>query len=426
VTNEAFANTVVQKLEAFEAATLPQVRQLVEENAKALRGQDQKPPRNSVAEAITQFTLEMASEGGIEAAIRGVTVLAQALEQMCGELQRELDDWRRQRDDLGSEIKRNADSLRQVKFAAFTKKDERLRAILEKQFNDMVDGLLQAVAKPKALEILKEALQIAVSTRGAWETLAGRVMDLANSLEQAARGYETARGVAFHRFDVEQEVTEAGYEKEYLENVLKQHSVEDFFTQIAAEFGGVEKFYGWLSTLQTAQFKSQLQEKLLRLLWERVAPNLLNTDLVDFVTQNPQKAPNFLVKLTQTFELCQPFWSLSPPQVGMEFPAVGGISVVHRRGEEGKWVHPQELEEWKKKNVPLELQGTFSFFHTSRPFEIVVSRRTYGARAYYLREAQEWAKLYKDSLPAAQGNYMFETHAAFMNIPDLFPDRSGR
>lgn len=418
---DEFATQIDQKWQAFTTVDLPRIRVLVEANAKRLLGQDRQPPDNSLLNAVRDFALDFAGRHNSASVQSVLEILGKVVAQMREELESELSRWvTRDRETFRQDFNKRRDELTHLHLAFLRKKDEVLKTGLVNLFNDMITQELWACAKPVALSLLNDLADVVRTETARWVSLTADLASLRRESESEHRRLETRMAGPTGRFVVEQEVTGPGYERRYFDSQRPQTT--EMFAKTVDTFGGSAALYRWLLDIAPVDRVAESGARLGGVIYDAVSPSLLRTNVVDFVASNPDEVKDDLgTKLDLMFQMCQPFWSAKGVTADMVFPEFLALSVFHRDQGEEKSVPPPVVRDWVSGHAPGTDRGRYQILQSAVPYEITLGRRTYGARAYYLAEARQWREVYGIEKKSASGRYMMESHAAFMELPDLFP-----
>src|SRR5206468_1035440 len=131
-------------------------------------------------------------------------------------------------------------------------------------------------------------------------------------------------------------------------------------------------------------------------------------------------------KLSQLFEMCQPFWMTRPPQVNMKYDQVIALGCMPLPAASGGGPQfPPEVQEWTQRYVDATRSGIAVppvILAMTTPYEIELVRYTHGARAWYLADAADWKTKYEAVLK--RGAFPLHLHRSLADLPDLFPDEA--
>ncbi len=420
-----FAAKIGQQWQLFTTTDLKRVQDLAAGNLNRRLGRDLDPPRDLLSVAVDQFALGVAERFNAASARRLLEELQKVIKQVRDELGGELNGWvTRERQASLQDFNARRDQLANLRFPLFRSKDNKtLRALLINLFNDMATQELWAVARPLAIDLLDKLSHLVQTAMEKWRSLTEDLVRLQHEADAARRGLETHHDTPANRFAVEQEVTPAGYEQRYYEGLRQSMPTPQALAKIVEAFGDRQAMYRWLLGLSPAARMAQAAQKLGKTLYDVLAPPLLGTSIVDFIAANPDEVTGELeAKLSLAFQLCQPFWDAPAVKAGMGFPEFMAVSVAHSRAESGALVAPAAVLDWIKKLARGRDRSRYEVIPSDRRYELSLGRRTYGARCYYLSEAKRWRAQFEQESKSANGRFMIETHAAFLSIPDIFPE----
>lgn len=418
-----FVLLLQRKWQEFETDQLPAAKRLVEKNLTVLLGEDQLPPRDLLGEVVREFALQVAAQYNLATVCSVLEELDKVVANMRQELSNEVNEWfSTKRAALESDFHQRCDELSRVTWLkALGSTDERLKSLLIRIFNDRVDAELKVVAKPFAIKVLEVLSNRVRQVYDLCRSVVNGLVSLVREADAHSRKLETNRERISSQFAVEIEVTKPGYERYYFE---KQVDAAALFSKIVGRYTDRRGFYSWLLEAGGAGRGAGLGQELGEMVYAEVGPPLKSTNIVAFVNdlQNADQVGDSLgTKLDLVFELSQPFWDAQAVHSAQVNPEFLGVTVAFEAVGNGQWAPPQLVKEWVQNHGPQGSSGTYQVIPSDVPYELVVGRRVYGARAFYLRSASEWRAKYQQALATARGNFMLETHAALADAPDLFP-----
>ncbi|MCW5932735.1 MAG: hypothetical protein KIT45_00355 [Fimbriimonadia bacterium] len=131
-------------------------------------------------------------------------------------------------------------------------------------------------------------------------------------------------------------------------------------------------------------------------------------------------------KLDCLMQISQPFWSTSQPPGGIHYEQFVAISVPYSRANQGLRSDEQirdldRMVEGLVKNAGVQLERVKDGY----PFALTVMRRTYGARAYYLRSIQQMEHSYLRRSEHEQVRVHLHLDSRFADLPLLTPSIFG-
>lgn len=418
-----FVSLLQRKWQEFEAEQLPAVKRVVETNLTVLLGEDQLPPRDLIGEVVKEFALQVAAQYNLATVCSVLEELDKVAANMRQELSNEVNEWfSTKRAALESDFHQRCDELSRVTWLkALGPTDERLKSLLVRIFNDRVDAELKAAAKPFAIKVLEVLSNRVRQVYDLCRSVVHGLESLAREAEAHSLKMQTHQARISSQFAVEIEVTKPGYESYY----YKEHvDVGALFAKIVGRHTNRPGFYSWLLEAGSGYGVRSLGQDLGEMVYAEVAPPLKLTNLVSFVNdpRNADHVDDSLdTKLDLVFELSQPFWDAEAVHSAQVTPEFLGVNVAFERVGNGQWGPPPLVNDWVRHHGAQGSSGTYQVIPSNVPYELVVGRRVYGARAFYLRSASEWRGKYQQALATAQGNFMLETHGALSDAPDLFP-----
>jgi hypothetical protein len=421
-------------LDQFTAVQLTAIKRLVKDNFEEMLRPTEATGCDKFYDLVCAFALQVAGDEGIDSVEAALVELDQTVAQMRRELETEQGNWT-SRDRDACEQGLNETCLDLQKLGLFGRmlghREEELKSNLVQQYNTLVENHLWDAAKPQAILMMNVLGNHVKEQLAAWQSLSVELAELEKKAENRWRDLETHSGTAARTYVVTQEITNPGYEQQYYQELGL--SSADHLATLIREFGaragqadtGASKqgLFKWMLKVKAKDRINAILEMFLRCLYGPLAEPLLKTDLVQFITQHPQEvAVTIKSKLDMMYGMCQPFWPADgPPAPYTEFMA---LTVRKQRGQGGQLVTPSIVEEWVKQQAGDKALKQ-EILHGAVPYEIVLSRRTSGARAFYLKPLMGWKTIYKDMLKRVGKKFMAETHIAFTGIPDIAEQDGG-
>jgi hypothetical protein len=417
---EEFARRIRDEWNRFSNKLRPKIEDVADQNRKHRIGSTDSSPDNPLRSGPEELALSTAAEHGAEAAEEILEMVVDVVKEMRQEFNTESDDWKEHSQDLERRFDEAADELAQLGSikSFFSSRDEELKKQLIDLYGERVEGALWEAARPEALQVLEKLMAEARDVKASWKTLVTNLEDeLLSTLRNNANDLET-HSEDDDMFVVEQEVTRPGHERRY----YKKNHLEsgEALAQV------LDGQYGDSDQARTELFRDALrgdpmsfgEEVVIGPIYDHYAPRLADTNIIDFVENHPEEVHEdpgedaLKRKLEIQSDLCQPFWSAKT--VGSTFPEFKGVSVVPDGIEDEGPIYPPTVSEW------ADVHG-YNEIPSFNRREIVLSRRTYGARAFYLSPCEEWKENYERRQETSEGDYMLETHVDLEGIPDLFP-----
>jgi hypothetical protein len=413
-----FVASIRQEWKRFEETDLPRVAELVDDNKKQRLGGGSGVPGDNLYELLQNFAVSLARDSGTKGVVTALDELEGLTRGMTNELGDEIRAWKKQQENYRQGFNADCDTLQALSTfkQKFSGKDDRLKRQLIIQFGSYVQSSLWAAARGAALDILEKFSSKLKQVQNEWNSLATSLMNLLNTTNERVAALETRKTKpAGHSVSVEIEVTPPGYEQTYYEQ--SKLDSKKALSLMLNQFGGqIDTFFR--QVLKNEKI-SRLGNLIASPIYEKVAPLLYGTDILAVVDQqaherrsDAQATP--LKELLDTAHmLCQPFWTANTVG-GVELKDFQTISAKPLQTTKEGIVFPPQIVEWAEANM-------FGYIPYESSFEIFLSRRTYGIRAFYLTDAARWKTIYDLRISNFEGSYMHETHTAFRHAPDLFP-----
>ncbi len=430
-----FVELIRERRQAFREAEPVQVQPLVTEN-KRLRvaGADPRAVTDPIGDALRSWVLQVAAETGAAGAARMLQELHEVVVGMRRELEQELHDWSTHGfQQHEQQLNKLCDGLASMGRVAqvLTSKDEKLKLSILMAFNTFVRAQLLALATPSAIDVLNVLENRTAGLLATWQNLISDLERLAAEARQRWQALQTGGwGTGPTRdFVVELEVTQPGYEMRYYDANRKKSAAA--FAKIVEAFehrgqtgrdGGPIAVYRWMAEIEGLERPRLIGVEFSKVILDAFWKDLLDTDIVKFVDQNPDEvSQSFDVKLGLLFDMCQAFWPAQPIEANQRFAEFDAVSSPFHKGSDAQSVPPRSVESWLDSYRKAGTAKATEIIPGAAPYEVVLSRRTHGARAYYLTTAPTWRAKYLVVERAARGDYMLATHQDFLDIPDLFP-----
>lgn len=409
--NREFVKEIERRKQLFDTEDVPKIRSLVDANQRRRVG-GVAAGQDPIREALEAAVLRAATEHGVTGVRELLGELLQTAQAMREELQREIEEWRRNVEPRLSQSL--SAGLRELAAMGWIRRlgprDERLRREIAGTFNEYVVQRCRVEARPAVIDVIDTLIARTRDVQTAWETLNTEMRTLKDEAAKHAARLQTKNRGAARYFVVEQEITPPGYEQQYFE--AHHMSSDEALAVIVASAGDAPALFSALRGKHWPEIGTVLEAPL----EAHIRPQLFGTDIVQFASTDEAARRDLKGKVDLMFDMCQPFWPARPITAHMKFAEFLGISAKPAVADDGSLIAPPSLAEWHG--------GQYQFIVGHAPYEIVISRRTYGARASYLLPAADWRVTYRDHHAAAKGQYMLETHEAFADAPDLFPGES--
>lgn len=425
-----FVAKIKTEWQRFETSALPEVAKVVSANQRArLHGTD-PTPRDRIANEVDTWIRDVAAAHGVAFALATLREATAIVDKIGQELSTEIAAWnttdRRRSEERFDELCVTLSGMNWVKRR--TQADENGKENLIRQFNGRVKSEFGAIARTSAVEIVLHLRRTLDTATTRWNGMYGVLHSLVEKARDRARRLETNDTGSVSDFVVEMEVTPPGYERTHYEenrpktsavlgNVLSLFGTGDDAAQARLDM------LAWLLEMsERSGGMEMIGERLGQRIYESFWKELLATDIIEFIRTNKALVGEGLeARLTLLFDMCQPFWPARAIQSGMTFPDFTGVTVKHAHDAKGNTIPPKIVKDWITKHGSGAAGANTSTISTSVPYEVMLSRRTHGARAYYLGPARTWAMKYDQARQEAKSRFMMETHVAFRSIPDIFP-----
>lgn len=436
---QEFAANVRAELQAFDSSRIPEAREVVDTNRRRILKLSDGEHADPFAGLVQDYAYKVAETYGAKAAMRALKEVDNAATSMRAELEEELRDWNST--NKVETRKHFNESCRKLSGygairSKLSKTDDRLRKSLTTQFNDIVQNEMWAIAKPTAIDLLNIFGNRVKEAHAMWSSLVTDLEIARKAIDEAAVNLQTKTGTPTGGPAVRIDVTTPGYEQRfYKSNKMKsQDALKTLLTHFRTRIGGEESqqlkqsVFSWLLRLEGQNRSDVAAMELSACLFQTVAPPILGTDLVRFVKANRAEVDGTLSqKLDLMFSMCEPFWPAIEPSTELQFPEFMGFTVRlipgAREGDEPRV--PPLVQNWIEKHGSrfgeMSQQKTM---HGAVPYEIVLGRRTYGARTHYLTPVADWKEAWRIVEKLARGKYMQETHVRFDKIESLLPDNN--
>ncbi len=420
----AFAAKIEATRQSFASVDLPKIsHDIVNNNLQVRLGYASDPPSDPLRKAVEELAVTTATDHGVPTTLAVLQDLEEVCKAMKTELEAETTNWASvARQNTLQRFNERRSQLAGLKvWQRAAKTDQKLKRLLIEEFNYYVDQEAWALARPACIRILDTVIGRVRDVAGAWSALGGELREVDRELIAGARRLEAQGGRPMRDFVVEIEVTRPNYEIRYYQaNAIKQ---TDALKLLHDRMGGARALYLGILGLKRAE----ITQRLGHVIHDHYAAPLSRVNLIEFVRDKANKGEveeGLDTKLESLFEMCQPFWHAQPLMAGMSFPEFVAASVHPVLKEDNSLAWPPEMDKWIKKHGG-DQGRKFSLIPSDVPYEIVLSRRTHGARAFYLAQAADWKKLHERQRETARGKYPLEIGAQFKDAPDLFPDDQG-
>jgi hypothetical protein len=404
---QEFSALIAKKKQEFETTDIPDLRIAIEENYRELL-----PGK---VELIRSQMCSVFGTHGTRYCLQFLDHLALAFESMRDEMVDENRQWRdRLRQNTESAMDEDLSNLRKLwsVMAMLTSRDENLKMAIVQSFNQFVDGEILSLARDNA-QAMFDQLEAAVHRERQRVVALHQAADgLGVRLRNAIAQVEASGRRRISDFVVELDVTDPGYDKTYYES--KVIVPEEVLADCNEQFGN-------LYEALTGRDVRGMAARLLPICRKFYKQDLEQTNIIEFMKKQTRGGKkNAETKLEEIFEMCQPFWLTDIPGNAMYSDYIGlGAMPMDKR----KLKFDPIIASWARKYQDFRTKGAIGRAEpvpTSIPYEIELSRRTHGARAYYLRDAKNWRKYYKDVVKA--GTYPLHAHPDLSALEDLFPD----
>jgi hypothetical protein len=407
-----FLDAIREEWENFNSRTLPALEMTVEGNRKAILFGESEMLGKEVQTHVREFSLNLAKESGVRAVRDSLTSLDRVVRDMKEELEKETDKWKNEKATYFQEFNAACDNLQHLGFVKkrILNHDVECKSRILDVYENYIQQSLWASARRAALEVLEQLGSKVKEVSSKWDNLNVLLKQLGAQVKNEATKIEAEKRMdLMTSFSVELDVTEPGYEIEYYEQnrIGKKEALSSIVKQ--CENSEVRLYEELLARNEWTEIGDLIAQPL----YDVFAPKLFATNIIDFVIAKGKSGEGELVRLLQlTDKLCKPFWKAR--SVGsIDFKDYVSVSALPERIENGTVVLHKTLQKW----MPKSMQPIASDIS----YEITLSRRTYGARAFYLEQSDEWRAIYEHQKRKYHKEFMVETHMAFQKAPDLFP-----
>ncbi len=415
----AFVTAIRQKMDAFRQRSLPKAEQAITRNLAFYLAEPtvaQRPLEQWLDEAVNAWLARYGSRG-TATILDELSARASALR---GEMVSENEVWNREEARSQTNTLESAlDDLARMSSvrAAFSGKDEKLKAQAIDAFQAIVREELRVPARNAAVRVYDELLNLTRSRKQMVEGFSSRCETLANLLRDRLQVLRVEGRRETSYFIVDIDVTERGF-------------LEEFFTQKRVQPATLLE-ESQKSTGDQSYFLNLLaldRQGLIREFGERAAARYSDKiralDVVSFIAAGISSR-TVAVKLEELFDMCVPFWSTRLPQTGMQYDQHAALGCMPRSAGSDQVVFPQEVQEWAERFSAATTGVTAApptIVPTTVPYEIELARYVHGARAWYLTGAEEWKQKYEQTV--AMRAFPLHTHSCLAKLPDIFPDRT--
>jgi len=429
-----FVDAVKAEWTLFRGSRLKEIEKSCEKNKRSVTvDKAQIDWEKHLSALVNNLALTLASDSGISSVLAHLKLLEESATAMKSELERESAKWKEEEPGYIRTFNERCDQLEKIGiFGRMTDRDKKLKQEVINIFNDYVEQALWSAARGPATEILTLLVAVTNQEMMRWSRLRTGIENVLDEISLKSTEIEAARREKdghVTRNVIEIDVTDPGYEKEFY--YAKKTAATELLSIIVNDQhnGDKRKFFEDILGYSSL---SQLGNMISVPLYNHIAPSVYQTSVVDFITHG--KSDEMKVKggerlkelLDQADMLCKPFWKAKNVG-GAKFDDVATISVKHTEVEQGgKPLPPKFVDEWRRgrefEAIPYEASH-----------EIVLTRKVYGARAFYLEGVNVWKNSYMPRLKMMEAGkskkgsetaFMMESHITFRDIPDIFPEDS--
>lgn len=303
--------------------------------------------------------------------------------------------------------------------AKFSSKDERLKASAIDAFQGTVREELRTVARNAAVKVFDSLISVATSRKQQVETFVSACETFGRTLNTSLNTLRVERRRNTSNFVVEMDVTDRGFLETYYQTnrVSPSRLLKAAKDAVASD----QPFYLRLLVLKGDGLLKEFGQRAADLYF----PKIKTLNVVEHIASKSDEHSALSVKLSELFEMCQPFWNTRLPQVNMQydqFIALGCMPHSSNTGDAAGF--PQEVRQWVQRFTKAtrgSVSAPANLVATTTPYEIELIRYTHGARAWYLSDAQDWKEKFVQT--AKQKAFPLLLCKGLSDIPDLFPDK---
>ncbi len=381
--------------------------------------------------AIGNRAADILNERGHDGCMAFLGELAGVLEKVCGELTEEIREHEKRMQEATEAIQRAAEQIGQIAGGPWWQVGgrDKLTSLAEQvrqQLNTYADRSLRREASQQALRILngdvgKEQKPLIAQIKD-WRDLVQHWKTHDQNTDNILRERDAVKTSSPHT---------NGYELEWLA-ILRQ-DFDAFYRTLNIDFGKVREVYARLKekyqhapafgSLMSTHIDPQEEADLriaaaAEVLREQVRAKANVVEVVlGGVEQGSGRAQYLRRKLKMLFDVCQPFWSTSDPPGEPRYETSVAVSIPPATN--GKT--PEELRATVE-DLCREYGVKAESVQDGYPFAITLLKRCYGARAYYLRSANQMGHFYERRAANEQVRHRLHVDKRFFDtLPKLHP-----
>ena len=419
-TPREFVSLFGQKLDTFKKG-LPGVESIVTDNLAFYLGKPtgtENPVKDWLDIYVNDCVARLGSRGA-GVVLEELVVRATALRgEMISENRLWADTESKARTGVMDKALSALSGMSRVK-ALVSSKDDTLKVEAIGAFQAIVREELRTAARNAAVKVFDSLISLATSRKQTVDTFVSTCETLSKTLNGSLNTLRVERRRETANFVVEMDVTDRGFLEEYYQ---ANRVVPSRLLKAAKEAAGSEQpYYLRLVSMKTDGLVKEFGQKAADLYF----PKIKNLSVVEHISAKADERSSLLVKLSELFDMCQPFWNTRLPQVNMQydqFIALGCVPQASDSGGTGGF--PPEVRQWAQRYTKAIRGGVAApanLVATTAPYEIELVRYTHGARAWYLSDAPDWKEKFEQTVK--QKAFPLLLSKGLSGIPDLFPDK---
>ena len=199
---------------------------------------------------------------------------------------------------------------------------------------------------------------------------------------------------------------------------IDRERIREQWYKLCQEYPHEPAFGGLSSTHINAEKEVQLRiAAAAEVLADEVKRKATILQIIRYKKQN-EDADYVRRKLQLLFDVCQPFWSTSDPPGEPRYEVYVAVSVPPslENTNNASQQHEEEVRRLcEQHGAKAEL------VHDGYPFALTLMKRTYGARAYYLRSSERMKHFYQKRCNDGVVKHRLHVDKRFSDLPKLHP-----